>query len=168
MRKVTPEVEEAIAVYVLTHWAYDPLSGYVCGRGGRRIGGLRKDGALQAPAYLPDGVSSVLLHRAAWLLQTGSWPANEIDHDDRNKANNAWSNLRAATHSENRQNLSSHTAKGRLRGATQRPNGKWIGQIKRPNGKVCYLGVFDTEQEAHTAYCIAKRELHPFNPEQKR
>ena len=168
MRRVSPEIAAAIAAYVLSHWAYDPLSGYVFGRGGRRIGTRRKDGALQALVYLPETTTSVLLHRAAWLLMIGEWPVEEIDHDDRNRANNTWLNLRPATRGQNRQNLSSRTAKGGLRGATPRSNGKWVGQIKAPGGKVTYLGIFDTEEEAHAAYCKTKRELHDFNPEQKR
>ena len=168
MRKVSPELAAEIAAYILSHWAYDPISGYLFGRGGRRIGTRRKDGALQALVYLPSCKTGVLLHRAAWLLQTGAWPVEEVDHDDRNRANNTWVNLRAATRGQNRQNLSSRTAKGGLRGGkTPRANGKWVGQIKPPGGKVTYLGIFDTEEEAHAAYCKAKRELHDFNPEQK-
>lgn len=99
---------------------------------------------------------------------TGAWPEDEIDHDDGDKANNRKSNLKAATHSQNRQNLAVRTKKGKLRGAT-RYYRKWKAQIKVPGEDAPrYLGLFETEQEAHEAYCAAKRELHAFKPEQRR
>lgn len=165
MRTVTPERAALIAEYIRNHWGYNPTTGVVSGRGGRPIGKRRADGALDCLVYLPDGPTSVLLHRAAWLLKTGAWPIHGIDHDDRDRTNNRWSNLRSATNSENRQNLSRLNSKGRLRG-TQPYYRKWKATI-RLNRATIYLGLFATEQEAHDAYCARKRELHTFNPEQK-
>ncbi len=163
---VTPERAAAIAHYVRTHWGYNPTTGEVTGRGGRPIGKSRKDGGLDALAYLADGTkASVLLHRAAWLLVTGEWPSDEIDHDDRNRANNKWTNLRPATRSQNQQNRGRRNVNGRLIGTTPYYR-KWKGTI-RVDGVTHYLGLFDTEIEAHEAYCARKRELHTFNPEQK-
>lgn len=42
-------------------------------------------------------------HRVIYFLHTGEQP-EEIDHIDRNRANNAVSNLRSVNHSENNQN----------------------------------------------------------------
>lgn len=42
-------------------------------------------------------------HRLAWLWVTGEWPV-EVDHKDRNRANNRWSNLRHADDSTNQHN----------------------------------------------------------------
>lgn len=165
-KTVTPERAALIAEYVHAHWSYNPTTGTITGRGDRAIGRLRPDGGLHCIAYLSDGTkASVLLHRAAWLLMTGTWPVDEIDHDDRNRANNRWVNLRTATRGQNRQNLSKRTAKGRLRGA-QPYYRKWKSTI-RVDGVTEYLGLFSTEEEAHVAYCARKRELHLFNPEQK-
>jgi len=166
MKSVTPERAELIALYVRAHWGYNPTTGIVSGRGGRPIGKLRPDGALDCLAYLPDGTkASVLLHRAAWLLATGEWPPDEIDHDDRDRSNNRWVNLQLATHAENRQNLARRNSSGNLRG-TQPYYNKWKATI-RLDGKTHYLGLYETEEGAHAAYCKAKRKLHVFNPEQK-
>ena len=42
-------------------------------------------------------------HRLAWLLMTGQMP-REIDHVDRNRLNNRWSNLREVAPGENQKN----------------------------------------------------------------
>lgn len=45
-----------------------------------------------------------LAHRVAWLLSTGAWPLQDLDHEDTNSLNNAIRNLRLATDSQNLQN----------------------------------------------------------------
>ena len=44
------------------------------------------------------------VHRIAWLIMTGKWPENQIDHIDRDPSNNKWSNLRDVTQTENQCN----------------------------------------------------------------
>ncbi len=167
MRTVSPERAALIADYIRAHWHYHPITGQIKGRSGRVIGS-KNNGALVAPVYLFDGTkTTVLLHRAAWLLMTGDWPPITIDHEDGNRTRNVWTNLRPATRSEQRQNLAGVTAKGRLRGVTPYYR-KWKAQIKKPGDRApTYLGLFGTEAEAHSAYCEAKARLHPFNPQQR-
>lgn len=165
MRRVPEDRLAEITKYVREHWRYDRNTGLIHGRLNKPIGYLRKDGALHALAYLPTGVASVLLHRAAWLLATGAWPSKDLDHRNGNRADNRWANLREATRSENRQNLKARGRRGNLRGCS-RYYRKWKAQI-RVDGVVHYLGLFNTEAEAHAAYCAAKERLHPFNPQQR-
>ena len=113
--------------------------------------------------YLIIRIDDVLYRacRLAWLYMTGEWPKGDVDHKDRNKANNKWANLRDATQSQNQANTTARAScQSGLKGAYphgQNP-GRWTGQIKH-NGKTLYLGSFDTPEEAHAAYRIKALEL---------
>lgn len=102
-----------------------------------------------------------LAQRVAWLMQTGKWPELEIDHKDRNKANNAWLNLREATASQNHANTEK-----RFRNKTgykgviyMKEARKYAAQIS-VNGQRVYLGIRDTAIEAHVLYCEAAAEVY--------
>jgi HNH endonuclease len=96
-------------------------------------------------------------HRLAWFYVTGKWPKNEIDH--RRGLSNRWKNLRHATHAENMRNgkCKKHS-KQPLKGVKRHHN-KWQARITY-NWKSIYLGLFDTAEEAHAAYCAAARKFH--------
>ena len=99
-------------------------------------------------------------HRLAWLYTHGYLP-KVIDHKDRNRSNNAISNLREATQSQNCMN------KGRLplntsgfRGVTwNKKVGKWQAQASL-NLKTIYLGIFDSPEVASEAYQRFCAEQH--------
>lgn len=168
-KEFTVQDASAVADYVKSHWGYNPMTGIVTGRGGRPIGRTRPDGGLHCTVRIPKAgvMTAVLLHRAAWLIVTGSWPNHGVDHRDGDRSNNKWANLRPATQSQNRQNLKPVTGNGVLRGCT-RYYRKWKAQIKVPGERAPrYLGLFATQEEAHAAYCAAKAALHPFQPIQR-
>ena len=45
-------------------------------------------------------------HRVAFVIMTGEWPPEEVDHKNLDRANNAWENIRAASKAQNMQNVS--------------------------------------------------------------
>lgn len=94
-------------------------------------------------------------HRVAWFLMTGEQPPT-VDHADGDRANNRWSNLRSASHSQNSANRKPRGAFAK--GVTLHRTGRYQAQIKCA-GKNHYLGLFDTEVEAASAYAAKATEL---------
>ena len=76
-----------------------------------------------------------------------------VDHIDNNKLNNNLSNLQVISQREN--NSKDKFRKGKTSKYTgvhwSQPVRKWKAQIYK-NGKVKYLGLFDSEHEAFSAY----------------
>jgi hypothetical protein len=99
------------------------------------------------------------LHRIIWKMMTGKEPPTTIDHIDGNPANNCWSNLRAATPTEQKWNtgLSKKNVSG-FKGVS-RYGSRWRACINI-NGVKRHRGCFDTPEEAAVAYETAARELH--------
>jgi hypothetical protein len=116
-----------------------------------------------------DGVG-YLEHRLLWLYVHGKFPADQLDHINMNKSDNRIENLREATNSQNQRNRKSRKGSdgwGRLKGAQWNHRDKrWVAQAALDNGKTTYLGSFDTEAEAHAAYCEAAKKCYGefFNP----
>jgi hypothetical protein len=106
-------------------------------------------------AYIGIEGHNHLAHRLAWLYVHGEWPT-EIDHIDRNRMNNAISNLRSVSKAENRHNVPT------LKGYQQRGRRYWARITAF--GERRSLGVFDTPEAATEAYRRAKLELHPTSP----
>jgi hypothetical protein len=100
-------------------------------------------------------------HRLVFLWMVGAWPENEVDHQDGNRLNNRWSNLRQATPSENRMNkgMRSDNTSGRKGVCLDRRSKRWQAQVMLSK-KRHHLGYFDTPEEAHAAYVEAARRLH--------
>lgn len=92
-------------------------------------------------------------HRLAWLYMTGEWPTNDVDHKDRDRANNRWANLRAATRSQNIHNMGMRERNtSGVKGASyDSSRGLWMSRIV-VNGRLIHLGRFATKEEAGLAY----------------
>lgn len=98
--------------------------------------------------------------QAMILWDGGPAPKGRIaDHINQDKLDNRSENLRNIKRGYNRANSQKATSKSRLKGAYQRPSGKWFSVISI-DGKRKHLGDFDTPEEAHQAYTYAasKRE----------
>ena len=140
---------------------YDPESGEVRYKKPRkrvRVGEVVRREHPAGYLWISIDRRNYLLHRVIWKMMTGEDPQTEVDHKDRNRKNNAWSNLRLATALQNRINS---VRKGELpRGVRKMRCGtKFYAQI-RVDGKPLYLGTFVTAEEAHQAYRKASLELH--------
>lgn len=102
-------------------------------------------------------------HRVIWAFVTGAWP-DEVDHDDGDRANNRWTNLRAATSSQNQQNIQkarAGSASGTVGVSWNARAGRWQAAIG-VDRKGYYLGLFESVEGARSAYLAAKAVLHPF------
>lgn len=110
-----------------------------------------------------------MLHRVIWAIVNGSWPAEQIDHINGDRADNRIANLRECSVAENMQNKRTYGRKsGRLSkfaGVTAAYKGlkPWRAQIKIDKKQI-NLGYFYTEEEANICYLNAKKSLHGFNP----
>lgn len=104
------------------------------------------------------GGRRIEIHRLACLYMTGKFPAKglEVDHINRDKLDNRWSNLRVVTKLQN--NLNKGIQKNNKSGAVgvvKTKNNTYIAQIGT-NGNKIYLGTFDTMEAAVTARAIAE------------
>jgi len=99
-------------------------------------------------------------HQLAWLLMTGEWPTERIDHRDYDRGNNAWGNLRLATNSQNKANAGKRIDnKSGFKGVSwYRQTKRWVAQIGF-QGVHKTIGYFPTPEEAHAAYCEAASRL---------
>jgi len=100
-------------------------------------------------------------HILIWVCQTGEWPTHQIDHINENPFDNKWGNLRAATKSQNMQNIKrikSNTS-GHKGVGFHRHTSRWRATIKA-DGVQYHLGLFDTIEGAIEAYANAANKLH--------
>lgn len=99
-------------------------------------------------------------HRLAWLYMTGEW-VPEVDHENTDRSDNRWDNLREATRAQNRTNCGPYkNCTSGLKGVSfYKRTGKWKAQIQS-GGKKVGLGYFVTKEAAHAAYVSAAHELH--------
>lgn len=151
--------------------SYDPLTGALTWRvdRGNRInrikagspaGWIEKNGS---PAgYLRimiDGVA-YMAHDLAWFIMKGEWPILDVDHENTERADNRWLNLREATRSQNKANGKLYKdSKTGFKGVSfRKKNGKYAAVVVK-NYKHHFCGYFDTAEAAHQAYIAKATEL---------
>jgi len=126
-------------------------------KAGDIAGVLHHDGYI----LIKTGGKMYLAHRLAWLYKTGCWPADMVDHINRNKADNRWCNLREATRSQNAQNagLQINNSSG-VRGVDWcKQEGKWRVRCTL-NGKRYNLGLYDDLKTADAVAAGARKKLY--------
>lgn len=131
---------------------YDPETGIFSWKVDRqRVRKGDTSGYPDKAGYLQIGIDGrlYLAHRLAWFYVNGSWPKLEIDHINRDKADNRICNLRLATRRENI--LNKAPSKVNNSGVTgvywNKSAGKWHAQIYS-NGKRFSLGMFTQKESA--------------------
>ena len=123
----------------------------------------RQAGSIGPNGYIEIGLDNknYQAHRLAWFYMTGEWPALQIDHKDTDRANNAWSNLREATHGQNVNNSGprKNNTSGFKGVSFFKPKQRWHARIMH-EGQLHLLGYFNTPEAAHAAYARKAHELH--------
>lgn len=102
-----------------------------------------------------------LASRVIWAIVTGKWPTRIVDHINRNALDNRWCNLREATKSQNQfnQGMNRLNTSGYKGVSLHKKTGKWTVRIGA-YGHYHYIGLFETKEEAHSAYVDASKKLH--------
>lgn len=129
-------------------FAYDPQTGNLLQHG-------KRAGYIMGTGYrlLSVNKKRIYAHRLIWCLVTGEWPTLEIDHINRDKSDNRWTNLRLASRQDNARNQSI-TAKNTsgFKGVSfHKRTGKWRADIKVEDSQKS-LGSFTTPEQASLAY----------------
>lgn len=129
---------------------------------GKQAGRVR-----QNDGYVEIGIDydKHLAHRLAWLYVYGVWPTKQLDHINRQRADNSILNLRESSQQENMQNVSKH-----LNTTSKFIGVSWHSEKKKWQAQICFkykikaLGYFESPEEASEAYKKAKSTLHSFQP----
>jgi hypothetical protein len=144
---------------------YDPETGTFRWRVRRSSSCLagQAAGTAHIAGYISIGIDGriYLAHRLVWLIETGEWPVEQIDHKDEDRTNNRFGNLREASNGQNMQNRGAiKTNTSGYKGVTwHKKAGKWMAQINA-NDRHIYLGLYLTAEEAAEAYRLAALEHH--------
>lgn len=101
-------------------------------------------------------------HRVAWAIFNGAWPEQNIDHVNLDKSDNRIANLRTATASDNMRNrVAPATNSSGYKGVhLHKQSGRWRARIRSGGENHIHLGMFDTKEAAHAAYCQAAEKYH--------
>jgi hypothetical protein len=153
---------------VLATWAYDAETGvvYWINRQGNKSAGAVA-GSVKRDGYIRVGCKekSICAHRIAWAIAHKEWPDKSIDHVNGVRSDNRIANLRLVDpieNSQNRRTASKNKGSCDAHGVTlHKQSGKWQAAIQS-NRKTIYIGLFDSVEQASSAYLAAKAELHPF------
>lgn len=143
--------------------AYDPDTGifrWLKTGPGRRldlVAGYESNGYIQ----ITIDSKHYYVHRLAWLFTHGYMPENDIDHIDRDKANNRLDNLREVSQTCNNRNTGNprDNTSGVKGVYWHRQRNKWRAQICI-NGKKKHLGYYENFDDAVRARHKAEKAVN--------
>lgn len=146
-------------------WDYDPITGIVRWKVSprERVYPGNVAGVVGVHGYriLCFKRKKYKVSRIAWLIMTGSWPIEEVDHIDCNRSNDIWKNLRLANSGQNKCNM--RTRKDNALGikgvCLDKRTGLFHAYICR-KGRRKNLGGYATPQEAKLVYDSAAENWH--------
>lgn len=96
------------------------------------------------------GRQEYLAHRIIWMMKTGSWPL-QVDHEDHDRTNNKWLNLREVPSRQNQMNMSHKKSNSSgTTGVRVLPSGKFCAYIMIHRKQIS-LGSYDDLDEAVAA-----------------
>jgi hypothetical protein len=95
--------------------------------------------------------------RLAVLWMTGKWPLYQMDHINRDRSDDRWSNLREARPFQNQGNKINSNNRLGLKGVCYESDRQKYKAYIEINGKSVNLGRFDTVEEAQAAYEAAAK-----------
>ena len=96
------------------------------------------------------GLKVYTVHRLIWFIENRSLPTM-IDHINGDSLDNRIQNLRTSASRKNQQNQRRHR-EGKLVGASFHKASQTWRAVVKIEGKQIYLGLFNTELEAHQRY----------------
>lgn len=149
--------------------SYDKASGCLTWKVRRSIrvcagdiaGGITFHGSSKKP-YVSVGIRGRVYkaHRLAFLLETGSFPNEDVDHINGNGLDNRWSNLRVVSKAENSRNM--RRTKSNTSGVTGvqwlKSRERWIAMITLDK-KPIRIGTFVNFEDAVRARKIAETQM---------
>lgn len=137
--------------------SYNPQTGVLTHRSGPRAGQVT--GSPNSDGYLLVGVlgGRYVASRVIFKMQTGREP-EQVDHENLDRSDNRWRNLRAATKSQNACNSAHRPNRHGFKGVYV-TKGLWQSKIQW-GGVRRWLGSFKTAWAAHQAYRRAAKKLH--------
>jgi len=117
---------------------------------------------LKSNGYLEITSNNVIFkaHALAWYFVHGEYPKGkyQIDHIDHDKQNNAISNLRKVTASQNQRNrkLNKNNTSGFTGVVFHKPSDKWFSFIRLKPGTKKFLGSYENIEDA----ILARKEAN--------
>lgn len=165
--------------FVRAHFSYDPSTGALLRKIATRfspvgsvVGCQTGKGHLTGAGYLGVRLKNRLYKVAhlVWLHEKGTWPAQSLDHIDRDTNNNRIENLREATRFQQAQNLvRKKTSRSGVRGVYWHIKmRRWQAEITA-NGRRLFLGSFKSKAQAVRARRAGEKTYHgEYSPRRKK